>query len=110
MKEELESVIMKMGFLIEDRNSKLLGIAISHISKNKVNFLKENDLVFDQLEIIVKYINTKNKDLEKKATAMFYCPSPISNLSLEDYYRVIKNMLKERKKDELDNFIEYYYG
>lgn len=106
----IEDVENKMIFLSDDRNMKLMTITSIYNTKSIEDFKIDNDLMLDQATMVIKLLNSPNKEIQKKSIELFYCPSPISGGSLNDVYNAIKNLLSTKTEKEVDEFIEYYYG
>ena len=106
----VEDVRKKIIFLSDDRNMRLMTITAMWNTKNAEDFKIENDLMLDQATMVTKFLNSTDEKIQNKAVNLFYCPSPISGGSLNDVYNSITRLLSSKTKEEIDEFIEYYYG
>ena len=104
----MNEVYQKMEFFSVDRNLKLLAFAIFQFSKNKENALIENEIVLEQLSVISKLLKIEDKNLIEQAVEMFHCISPITGLSLNDYYLSIKDLLDKTPKEIIDKQIKLF--
>lgn len=105
----IEDVRKKMIFLSDDKNIQLMTLTVMWNAKSKENFKIENSLMLDQATMIVKFLNSTDRQFQNKAVNLFYCPSPISGGSLNDVYNSIIRLLSTKTKKEIDEFIEYFY-
>ncbi len=109
-KNRLEEVFKKMVFLNDDINIDFIGIVIAHNVESSIDYQIEIDLIFSQLEMIVKCLNSSNDEIKKSAVGMFFCKSEISGLSVDSIYNLISEYKKTKTDDEIKEFLESYYG
>ena len=109
-KNRLEEVFKKMVFLNDDINIDFIGIVIAHNVESSIDYQIEIDLIYSQLEMIVKCLNSSNDEIKKSGVEMFFCKSDISGLSINIIYNLICEYKKTKTDDEIKEFLESFYG
>lgn len=109
-KNRVEEVFKKMVFLQDDININFINIVIAHNVKSSIDFEMERDLIYSQLSMIVKCLNSSNDEIKKSAVDMFFCKTDISGLSINIIYNLICEYKKTKTDDEIKEFLESFYG
>ena len=109
-KNRVEEVFEKMVFLNDDININFIDIVIAHNVESSIDYQIERDLIYSQLEMIVKCLNSSNDEIKKSAVGMFFCKTDISGLSANIIYNLISEYKKTKTDDEIKEFLESYYG
>ena len=109
-KNRVEEVFKKMVFLQDDININFINIVIAHNVKSSIDFEMERDLIFSQLTMIVKCLNSSNDEIKKSAVGMFFCKSDTSGLSANIIYNLISEYKKTKTDDEIKELLESFYG
>ena len=109
-KNRVEEVFEKMVFLNDDININFIDIVIAHNVESSIDYQIERDLIYSQLEMIVKCLNSSNDEIKKSAVGMFFCKTDISGLSANIIYNLISEYKKTKTDDEIKEFLETYYG
>ena len=69
-KNRVEEVFKKMVFLQDDININFINIVIAHNVKSSIDYQIERDLIYSQLEMIVKCLNSSNDEIKKSAKSL----------------------------------------
>ena len=109
-KNRVEEVFKKMVFLNDDININFIDIVIAHNVESSIDYQIERDLIYSQLEMIVKCLNSSNDEIKKSGVEMFFCKSDISGLSANSIYNLISEYKKTKTDDEIKEFLKSYYG
>ena len=105
-KNRVEEVFKKMVFLQDDININFINIVIAHNVKSSIDYEMERDLIYSQLSMIVKCLNSSNDEIKKSAVDMFFCKTDISGLSVDSIYNLISEYKKTKTDDEIKEFLK----
>ena len=105
-KNRKDEVFEKMVFLQDDINIKFLEIIISSNTKSFIDFQLERELIYSQILMIIKCLNSGNDEMIKSGVEMFFCKSDISGLSVNNIYNIICEYKKTKTDDEIKEFLE----
>lgn len=109
-KNRVEEVFKKMVFLQDDINIKFIEVIIVNNVKSFIDYQIERELIYSQILMIVKCLNSSNDEIKKSGVEMFFCKSDISGLSVNNIYNIICEYKKTKTDDEIKEFLESFYG
>ena len=109
-KNRKDEVFEKMVFLQDDINIKFIEIIIVNNVKSFIDYQIERELIYSQILMIVKCLNSSNDEIKKSAVDMFFCKTDISGLSINSIYNLICEYKKTKTDDEIKEFLESFYG
>ncbi len=109
-KNRVEEVFKKMVFLQDDINIKFIEVIIVNNVKSFIDYQIERELIYSQILMIVKCLNSSNDEMIKSGVEMFFCKSDISGLSVNNIYNIICEYKKTKTDDEIKEFLESFYG
>ena len=103
-KNRKDEVFEKMVFLQDDINIKFIEVIIVNNVKSFIDYQIERELIYSQILMIVKCLNSSNDEMIKSGVEMFFCKSDISGLSVNNIYNIICEYKKTKTDDEIKNY------